>query len=49
MQNDFAKKFDSCHEATEHTGLPVAFKLTSGDTIRFVFSKDSSVQVRAIV
>ena len=46
MQHDFSNKFNSSCEATER--LPIAFKLTSGDTIRFAFSEKSSVQVRVI-
>ena len=49
MKSDFAKKFTTCYEATEHAGLSAAFRLTSGETIRFVFSRDSPVRVRVIV
>lgn len=49
MQSDFATKFDTCHEATECAGLSTAFKLTSGATVRFAFSIDSSVRVRVIM
>jgi len=49
MQSDFTTKFNICREATGCTGLSTAFKLTSGETVRYDFSRDSSVRVRMIM